>query len=577
MRQAKPRERAAAPPSRGRALAPLLSAAALVLACGDPRAALSGPAGDPCSRCHGSEANAAPPRSISGSRDTSAVEVGAHQLHLRDTPIRRAIACAECHRVPAAAGDPLHAAGRHAAITWGPLATAQGASPSWDRASATCSGVYCHGAILRSPPDAGPAWTYAAEPALEPPSAAVCGSCHGWPPPLPHPQVARCYGCHPDTARPDGTIDVAGGRHVNGRLDGGGSACGDCHDVPPASGAHLAHYGDTSRPPLAAYGDLRVLADYRPAGAGYYMFGCGNCHPIDAAKHMDGELQIQLYDPAAPAGSLKARAAPGAAFAGGSCSGVYCHGSGQESPVYAATPAWTSGESLGCTGCHDNPPRYPSGGAGTTTANSHLVLADDGWELGHYAGLPGPWHTSYHGAWSGSTDAAPITCQACHYETTDPASAGPSGFYWLDTTGSYRLDLPGADPARLTSPSWVNTQCATCHTPGGVAPEGQGRVLPLRHVNGTRDVAFDPRASIGSLSGYPGAPADPATGPYWVVLSSGSLWSTGLGAAGYDPATKTCSNAACHLNQTSVRWGLVPVGRTSCDYCHQFRGVPPPP
>jgi predicted CxxxxCH...CXXCH cytochrome family protein len=293
---------------------------------------------------------------------------------------------------------------------------------------------------------------------------------------------------------------------------------------------------------------------------------------------MDGELQVELSDPAAPAGSLKALASPGASYAGagGACSGVYCHSSGQASPAHVATPGWTSGAKLGCTGCHDNPPRYPSGGAGAADANSHLVLADDGWELGHFAGLPGPWHGSYHGAWNGSTNAAPITCQACHYQTTDPASAGPSGFYWLDTTGSYRLDLPGADPTRLANASWVNTQCATCHAPGGAAPEGQGRVLPLAHVNGTRDVAFDPRPAIGTLAGYPGAPADPATAPYWAVLSGGTVFSAGLGTASYDAATKTCSNAACHLKQTSVRWGLVPVGVASCDYCHQNSGAPPP-
>jgi predicted CxxxxCH...CXXCH cytochrome family protein len=549
---------------------PLVGAAALSLACGDPRPAAFPRAGGQCSICHGSAANPAPPRSVSGTVATTAVEVGAHQIHLRDTPIRQAIACSECHHVPAAIGDPLHARGSHATLTWGTLATHGGAvTPSWDRATATCSGVYCHGATLRAPPATGPTWTFAAEPALEPPSAAVCGACHGWPPPGPHPQVSSCYGCHPGTVRPDGTIDVAGGLHVNGRIDGGGGgACGDCHDVPPTTGAHLAHYGDTSKPPLADYGDLKLLADYRPAGAAYYMFGCGNCHPIDGAKHMDGVLEVELSDAAAPAGSLKARAAPGASYVGGTCSGVYCHSSGQESPVYAATPGWTSGVTLGCNGCHDNPPRYPSGGAGTATANSHLVLADDGWELGHYAGLPGPWHTSYHGAWIAGRDAAPITCQACHYQTTDPASTGPSGFYWLDTTGNYRLDLAGADPARLTSSAWLNSQCATCHAPGGVAPEGQGRVLPLRHVNGTRDVAFDPRTAIGNLFGYPGAPA-PATAPYWAVLSDASVFSAGLGTASYDPATKTCSNAACHLKQTSVSWGLVPVGNASCNNCHQ--------
>jgi predicted CxxxxCH...CXXCH cytochrome family protein len=489
------------------------------------------------------------------------VEVGAHQAHLRGGTLRRAVACEECHHVPSSLRDPLHAAGRHAALDWGPLATARGAAPSWDRVAATCSAVYCHGAFALGASSNAPRWTGG-------PPEAACGTCHGLPPPPPHPLAGACGGCHPGYT--DSSVDPD--LHVNGLPDGRfGGACGACHDVPPATGAHVAHYGDTSSPPLATYGDLRVLADYRPAGAAAYMFGCGNCHPIDPAKHLDGAVEVELADPAAPAGSLKARAAPGAAYAAGTCRGVYCHSSGQEAPTYAATPGWTSGARLGCDGCHGNPPRYASGGAGTATANTHLVLADDGWELGHYAGLPGPWHTSVHGGWVAGRDSAPITCQTCHHGTADPASAGPSGFYWLDSGGSYRLDVPGADAGRLSSPAWLNTQCGTCHAPA------QGRVLPLRHVNGTRDVAFDPRPETGGLAGWPGAPADPATGPYWMILSGGVPWSRSLAAASYEPATKTCSNVGCHLKQTSVRWGLVPVGMASCDYCHQQAGIPPPP
>jgi hypothetical protein len=36
-----------------------------------------------------------------GRTDASLRSVGAHQAHLRDGPLRRAIACSECHVVPA--------------------------------------------------------------------------------------------------------------------------------------------------------------------------------------------------------------------------------------------------------------------------------------------------------------------------------------------------------------------------------------------------------------------------------------------------------------------------------------------
>jgi predicted CxxxxCH...CXXCH cytochrome family protein len=243
-----------------------------------------------------------------------------------------------------------------------------------------------------------------------------------------------------------------------------------------------------------------------------------------------------------------------------------------------------------CTGCHANPPRHDSGGAGTVTANTHVVVGDDGWELGHFAGLPGPWHTSKHGngaGWPGE-DAAPITCQTCHYETTDPANAGPSGFYYLDTRGSYRIDAPASDPFRLAEPAWQNGQCSTCHVPGG-AVEGSGKVLPLRHVNGARDVVFDPRTTVPSASWFPTGAHAPSR-PYWATNVSpgnvlvepdvdavldGATWSLHLANATYDPGTKTCSNVACHLNEsrppyTPLQWGLTPAGWATCNNCHRF-------
>lgn len=566
------------------------AAVALALGCGDARPVKYRSAAD-CSRCHGSPANPAPPRSIRGDTSTEVIEVGAHQLHLRDTPIRAALACSECHVVPLAVGDPGHLDGPHARITWGALAMAGGAAPSWNRDARTCSGVYCHGATLRAPPASPPVWTYSSEPPLAPPSTLVCGGCHGHPPPPPHPRTATCQGCHPLTVRSDGNIHVAGGHHIDGRLDigtgTGGLGCALCHGYPPATGAHAAHVAFVPDPGSGNYGSTSILQDLFPTATATsappaYFFDCGSCHPLDPAKHMDGSVEVELQDAAAPAGSLKARSAPGATYdaPGGTCSGVYCHSGGQETPVYVTTPAWASGAKLGCTGCHDNPPRYPSGGAGTATANTHVVLADDGWELGHFLGLPGPWHTSKHGGgWSDSDDASAITCQTCHSDTVDPSNTGPSGFYYLDTTGTYQL--AGGDPSRVASPLYLRLQCSACHSAGGKAAPGSGRVLPLRHVNGSRDVVFDPRSTLPAIAWLPPAPNTP-TLPNWVTNGNISGWpasvafngttaSFSLAGAGYDPATKTCSNVACHVQQTQVTWGVAPVGQATCvATCHQF-------
>lgn len=381
--------------------------------------------------------------------------------------------------------------------------------------------------------------------------------------------------------------------------------CLRCHGFPPDTGAHLAH----ARPPPGTFAvDLHLAEDDGPLAAGY-DFGCAHCHPaIDPGAHVsmpggtasDPVRRVVLAppDPAVPGDRLKARNHPDAAYdpASGTCAGVYCHSSGQEAPSFDRdgdlaldrTPPWRRDPALGpldCDGCHGNPPRYPSGGAGAPDANSHLVLADDGWESGHFQGMPGPWHTSKHGGnWTDpprptENDAAPITCQACHADSVDPGAAGPSGFYWLDTTGDYQL--PGGDPGRLASPIYARLQCTACHD-GAAAVAGAGRMLPLRHVNGRRDVAFDARTVLPALSWLPASPSTP-TRPYWVTNAApgvtfpdpaipdaflqGTTLSAHLASARYDAATKTCASVACHLAQTEVTWGA-PHGFAACSACH---------
>ncbi|HEY6002371.1 MAG TPA: CxxxxCH/CxxCH domain-containing protein [Anaeromyxobacter sp.] len=595
------------PPPRA---ASLVLAVSLILAagCGEPRRLVGGGRAR-CTICHGSGDDPAPPRSPLGESSTAEPGVGAHRLHLRDTAIRLALACSECHVVPDRVDAPGHLHGP--LLSWGPLATARGAQPSWDAAGLRCSGVYCHGGIaaIHGGSSTAPVWTYAAEPDYALPPEQTCTSCHGWPPPAPHPQLTGCAGCHGKTVRADGTIDVAGGKHVNGAVDFGGSGdgtlhCDSCHGYPPPSGAHLVHFGWTEGAGQGAYGDARALGDLVAAGLlppshPAYAFECGNCHPLDVAKHMDGVVQVELADPGAPAGSLKSRNPQTAAYSSGRCSSVYCHSSGQaddaaaSTPVHVVTPAWTSGATIGCSSCHGNPPRYPSGGPGAVTANSHLGLAFDDYEFGHFGGMPGVWHPgptfgSKHGQgdWTALNDASPITCQTCHYATVDPARTGPSGFYYLDTSGDY-----------LLAGSVTHYDCLACHSAGDpAAPTRTGGVLPLFHVNGTRDVVFDPREALPAIPWLPSAPFTPSR-PFWVTNASplvdtlpagavydpavippppGETWpftertlSLHLGDATWAPATKTCSNVACHLAETSVVWGGAPEDYFSpCARCH---------
>lgn len=528
-------------------------------------AASDAPALDPCTVCHGSSANPAPPKDTKGASSPALASVGAHQSHLVGSGLYRTVQCGDCHAVPSGA-DTSHADGLPVELDWGAVAKADQVQPQY--ANGKCS-VYCHGTSLSGGSLTQPIWTSTDG------TQAGCGSCHGVPPPAPHPKLSKmsCSPCHTGFT---GMLPSNPSLHADGKLDVLG--CGKCHAVPPATGSHVIHYGDSSSPPLADYADTRTVAEYYPNGAAYYMYGCGNCHPLDDTKHANGAVEVELFDAKAPAGSLKARSKSTASFAGGKCSDVYCHSSGQAAPAFVQSPAWVGGKFAEprCAACHANPPKYPSGGAGSATANTHVVMADDGWELGHFGGLPGPWHTSYHG---GTTEgSAPMTCQTCHYDTVAAANAGPGGFYYLDTTGNY--DLGGQ----------LKYSCTLCHTGQTGAPAQKGgAVASKRHVNGQRDVVFDPRTTLpANVPGVPAAPNRPSK-PYWVTAVpsylpagsavDGTTWSFALEGASYDPTTKTCSKVPCHLKQSSgagqaqyepLRWGLTPVGYATCGGCHQF-------
>lgn len=210
----------------------LFSVAAV--SCGDARDTLeprdlsgvpAGPAGtastlplEECNRCHGSDVNAAPPNSVLGATSTDDPRVGAHQQHLQDLTLRAPLACDECHRVPRTVNEPGHGDNGIGDVVFDSpgssgLARTGGAEPQYDRATATCSGVYCHTAT--HPEDGrhtAPVWTVVDG------TQQSCLSCHGFPPApsTGHPASLECLRCHPGTMRPDGTIDVEAGRHIDG-------------------------------------------------------------------------------------------------------------------------------------------------------------------------------------------------------------------------------------------------------------------------------------------------------------------------------------------------------------------------
>jgi predicted CxxxxCH...CXXCH cytochrome family protein len=475
-----------------------------------------------CSDCHGDATSPAPPVDVGGNTATTARGVGAHRAHLSQSSWHAEVKCEDCHIVPQHWDDPGHIDASPAELTFGPKASARGASPAWN--GVTCSGVYCHGATLGGGTVHAPVWTNVNGLQTQ------CGACHGLPPPAPHPQNSSCNLCHGAVVRADRTF-VDPTLHINGIVEGAGG-CGSCHALPPATGTHAVH---ASLAP-AVYGGLDTAASV--PGASSYAFGCGHCHPLDPALHLSGGLaDVELANPLAPAGSLKARSPAasytrggatftdvnGLSYTLGTCSNVYCH----SGPTYATpggvpepnvdftftgypisyppytvnvtraypSPTW-GGTGTGCGDCHGFPIRTSTPTVTAMAGQSHSFIDAQGYESGH------TFNMGY----------APLSCRTCHYQTV---------------TGANSFTRDAKDVATL----------------GPVPIVGFAQ-----HVNGRVDIAFDVTNSLS----YP-SPKD-------------------LSTASWNAATQTCSNVACHLQQTAVKNGAPYryANSPECNVCHQY-------
>lgn len=280
--------------------------------------------------CHGAETSNAPPKSIAGVTATTSVAVGAHQAHMGAASTwHMAVQCSDCHSVPSEVNSPGHMDGDGKAE----VAFSQRANGSmWNGSTCTSS---CHGSAAWGGSKPNPTWTVVDG------SQSQCGSCHGNPPPPPHPAGANCASCHPTME--DGSQafrDPAS--HINGKVDlvdatATGGCVGSCHGstnaAPPKDLA-----GNTASAKVGAHQAHLKASNWRHAVA------CTSCHVVplaaDSPGHRDGDNIAEVkFDAMNPAGT----------YAAGTCSTNYCHGNGRGN---TGTAVWTSTTAMACNSCH---------------------------------------------------------------------------------------------------------------------------------------------------------------------------------------------------------------------------------
>ncbi|MBI3183954.1 MAG: CxxxxCH/CxxCH domain-containing protein [Myxococcales bacterium] len=312
-----------------------------------------------CGVCHGDSTSAAPPRDLSGARATTSIGVGAHRRHVTDGPNHRAFDCTTCHEKPQAAEDEGHTL-RGGQVDPAPaevkLQATAGAEARWDRASATCSGTYCHSP---RPADGratnpSPRWTSVGE------GQAACGACHGNPPEG-HTDAA-CERCHRRAFAAGRPIL---GMHLNGTVEAGDAqgTCSGCHGDASSPAPPPDVRGETSES-FATVGAHRSHLEARHSLRG--PIECGECHlvPLELKSpgHIDSAAPAEVFPPGAGSLARADSASPSYDSATASCSSVYCHGGGTRhgkdtAPTKLPSPVWTAGVSQAvCGACHGIPP-----------------------------------------------------------------------------------------------------------------------------------------------------------------------------------------------------------------------------
>ncbi len=378
-----------------------------------------------CNGCHGRSNALGTPDYANGGAGTSTSN--SHPNHVVAVGVTDTTGCTNCHAKTADAtvagkfkdysASSYHINGKRD-VAFKAIA---GKTGSFN--GTTCSATYCHGAVP------SPSW---GSPSL------TCNSCHSANSVLPgahkiHVQTTAiassylnmsgnvstagsyrfsCAACHSTTGgarHSDGPANSLGAAEVffgftsasmkgsysygtagsptdNGFVwSGGGAGCNTtyCHsNGNGANGSTVVSWSTTNSTGncTQCHGDAATLTTGAHAkhinittGKG---LGCVECHAktvssntviSDKAKHVNKVKDVGFAN------------SPAATFASSSCANLYCHSNGTNltGPFTSASVAWSAAPgSLGCSGCHDSPPKYAKG---LPKANSHDIHAANGY------------------------------------------------------------------------------------------------------------------------------------------------------------------------------------------------------
>jgi len=525
----------------------------------DPSA--SGPSSGCSGACHGEGDLLAPPRDTAGRTDLKSIGIGAHTQHLQGSDWHKRFACETCHIVPVQVGDLGHIFIQGASgLVKDPLPaevvfTGLGTNATWDHDTATCTNSYCHGDTLhqtdpsnnQSIKGAGgtltqPMWTQVDG------TQSKCGSCHGTPPPAPHPQNEDCGLCH-QSMNPG---DFAVGKisypelHINGLVEVTSTQpCDTCH----GSGGNSAPPRDAHNNTATSAPGVGAHAQHMVAKSPWHApIACNECHLVPGSStdqtHVDQIDEVYLDPTLAVPGSPTGVGTgaklqiPGATWDASAltCSGTYCHG-GNKSPLrdgLAMSPKWTKvdGTQVQCTSCHGMPPKAP-----------HPVDSDCG--KCHTTMTPGNNTTiTYPNRHiDGNVDVInDKPCDSCHGGAGNPAPP-------LDTNNGMSTDLRGvgAHRSHLNPSTWrADITCDQCH-------KVPASMQSIGHI----DTPLPAEVIFGNLAGLTAA---------WNGTTCSNVYCHG--------ATLKSGTGAAGGTATRPVWTVVNGAQSQCGSCH---GTPPPP